>query len=154
MDTLFSVVGITLATCVPATLIIFASWRFRPTAWAADIGLPRDTDPVGSAVVAIAVVVVMLGGAVAASVVAIDEFGLLGAAIAGWFVIAGFSLWDFLVIDWLVFIRLRPSWFHLGGMEHAPQIYDWRHHAKESVPGVFLGLPIAAIATGAAALIT
>ncbi|MEM8925495.1 MAG: hypothetical protein AAGD35_18480 [Actinomycetota bacterium] len=154
MDTLLSVAGITLATCVLVTLIIFASWRFRPTAWAADIGLPRDTDPIGGAVVAIVVIVVMLGGAIAASVAAIDRFGLLGAAVAGWFVIAAFSLWDFLIIDWLVFIGLRPSWFALEGMDRAPQIYDWRHHAKESVPGLFLGLPIAAVSTAAAAFLT
>ncbi|MEM7342107.1 MAG: hypothetical protein AAF467_25930 [Actinomycetota bacterium] len=152
MDPLLVFAVITLVTCIVVTAVVFASWRYRPTVWAGDIGLPRTTDPVGGAVVAAIVVLIMLGGAVAASVATIDEFGFVGAAIAGWALVVVFSLWDFLIIDWLVFIGLKPSWFHLDGMENAPQIYEWQHHAKESIPGIFLGIPIGVIAAGIAAL--
>ncbi len=153
MDTMLLLVGITLVTSVVATLIIVATWRFRPAIWAADLGLPRQ-DPVAGFVVLVVLVLVLLGGSVAASVVAIDEFGLVGAAIAGWAVMAFFGLWDFLVIDWLIFIGLRPSWFHIDGMESSPHIYDWRHHGRESLPALVIGLPMAAVSTVVAALAT
>ncbi|MEM9608894.1 MAG: hypothetical protein AAGA99_15840 [Actinomycetota bacterium] len=144
---------ITLAASVLATLIVLLSWRFRPGVWAADVGLePRE--PVAGAVVFVVLVLVLLGGAIAASVVAIDEYGLVGAAVAGWSVMVVFGLWDFLVIDWLIFIGLRPSWFHLDGMEESTHVYDWRHHAKESLPALAFGVPMAAVSTGAAALLT
>ncbi|MEM9564614.1 MAG: hypothetical protein AAGA93_18480 [Actinomycetota bacterium] len=148
-----SVAAVALVTSIVVTIVVVASWRFRPAVWAADLGLPRQ-DPVAGLVVLVVLVLLLLAGSVVASMVALDEFGLVGAAIAGWAVMVFFGLWDFLVIDWLIFIGLRPSWFYVEGMENSPQIYDWRHHARESVPAVFIGIPIAAVSTAIAALVT
>ena len=153
MDTLVVLALINLATCFVATVIVLASWRFRPGIWAADLGLPRQ-DPVAGVVVLVVLVLVILGGSIASALVAVDEYGLVGAASASWAVMVIFGLWDFLVIDWWIFIGLRPSWFHLEGMEESTFIYDWRHHAKESIPSVVIGLPMAAISTGVAAFAT
>ncbi|MEM7273748.1 MAG: hypothetical protein AAF547_11760 [Actinomycetota bacterium] len=153
MDTLLLLAAISLITCLVVTVIIVASWRFKPGMWAADLGLPRQ-DAVAGAVVAVVTVAVILGGSVAASVAVIEEFGVLGALVAAWSVMIIFGLWDFLIIDWLLFIGLKPSWFYIEGMEDSPHIYQWQHHAKESIPALFIGIPIAAIATGIAALVT
>ncbi|MEM1033715.1 MAG: hypothetical protein AAF928_07580 [Myxococcota bacterium] len=153
MNAGFEVLVINLATCIVATALVLLSWRYRPGMWAADLGLP-PRDVAAGAVVALLIVAVVTGGAVATGLVVARSFGLLGAGVAGWATMVFFGLWDFVVIDLFFFIHLRPSWFYVEGMEGTSvPIYEWRHHAKESLPSLLFGLPVGAIAAGVAALV-
>ncbi|MEM9692836.1 MAG: hypothetical protein AAGA56_09850 [Myxococcota bacterium] len=154
MNAALSLTCITLATCVLATVVVLLSWRYRPAMWAADLGLPPQ-DVVAGGIVALVILAVVTGGAVAAGLLVTERWGILGAGVTGWAVMVAFGLWDFVVIDCFFFIHLRPSWFYVAGMEGttAP-IYDWRHHAKESLPTLLFGIPVGAVAAGVAALVT
>ncbi|EIM73537.1 hypothetical protein A33O_15211 [Nitratireductor aquibiodomus RA22] len=65
---------------------------------------------------------------------------------AGMVVILG--LFDLIVIDWLMFCFLRPSFIVLEGTDGAAEYGDYRHHAT----GFMRGLPLALIVGLAGAL--
>jgi hypothetical protein len=66
-------------------------------------------------------------------------------------VIFAFNLWDWLVLDWLVFCTITPKWLVIPGSEGHPAYKDYAFHFRGFLIGtVFsaaLGLIVAGIAT-------
>jgi hypothetical protein len=65
-----------------------------------------------------------------------------------------FNLWDWLVLDWLVFCTLTPRWFVIPGSEGHPAYKDYGFHFRGFVIGTAFSAVAGLIAAGIVALAT
>ncbi|MEM8902676.1 MAG: hypothetical protein AAGF02_03145 [Actinomycetota bacterium] len=138
-----------LVASIPLTLVIFASWRWRPTAWARDLGHETD-DVVGPAIVGGTTVVILLAAATTAAGMLISDHGVIVAFAGGWWSVVVFGLVDLLVIDLYVHLHVRPSWSRLEGDEHV----DAAFHLRDMAATLPIAVPVAATGLGLAVLAT
>jgi hypothetical protein len=63
-----------------------------------------------------------------------------------------FNLWDWLVLDWLIFCTLTPRRFVLPGTEGNPAYKDYAFHFRGFLKGIGFSLLMGLIAAGIVAL--
>lgn len=63
-----------------------------------------------------------------------------------------FNLWDWLVLDWLIFCTLTPKWFVLPGSEGHPAYKDYAFHFRGFLIGTAFSTVMGLIAAGIVAL--
>ena len=63
-----------------------------------------------------------------------------------------FNLWDWLVLDWLIFCTLTPKWFVLPGSEGHPAYKDYAFHFRGFLIGTAFSALMGMIAAGIVAL--
>ena len=82
-------------------------------------------------------------------------FRLGETSFAGWFlhafgVVWAFNLWDWLVLDWLIFCTITPKMFVIPGSEGHPAYKDYAFHFHGFLIGtvfsLILGLIVATVA--------
>jgi len=80
-----------------------------------------------------------------------DDFGFVPAAVCTFAMLTAFNLFDLVVLDWLVFVWLRPSFVVLPGTGSAPRWGDMGFHARGFGRGVIVALILSPIVAGIAA---
>lgn len=79
------------------------------------------------------------------------EFGLVPAAVCTFAMLAAFNLFDLLVLDWLVFVWLRPGFVVLPGTGREPRWGDMGYHLAGFGRGLGIAVILAPIIGGIAA---
>jgi hypothetical protein len=74
-----------------------------------------------------------------------DDLGFGGAFVVAAVVLLTFNLFDLLVIDWLIFVWLRPAFVVLSGTEGMPEYGDKQFHAVAFAKGIVLCLAAAVV---------
>lgn len=79
----------------------------------------------------------------------LDESSFLGLFLHAFGVVWAFNLWDWLVLDWLVFCTLTPKPFVISGSEGHPAYKDYAFHFRGFLIGtgfsLMLGLMVATV---------
>ena len=128
------------------TVIILASYRLTPKAWLSDISEGKIKSPPEQALpVVVIVLLVLLGGSIATAwwIASVYEATFFERFVAGWVVVAIVNLTDLLIIDFLIYMWIYPSWMRFEGIE--PLHRTWPH-IKGAFNGLAMGLPIALLA--------
>ena len=137
-----------LVTSLIFNLVIYASYKISPEAWLSDVTQGEVQSPKNwktySAIVAI--VLTIIGGSAITAWWTASVYGasLYEQFIAAWLVNLILNIYDVLVIDILIYQVVYPSCMRFEGIE--PLHNPW-FHTKESLFGLLLGVPMAAIAT-------
>ncbi|MEU7484471.1 hypothetical protein [Streptomyces sp. NPDC042319] len=77
----------------------------------------------------------------------------LSAALCAALIFATLTVWDLVVLDWIVFAGLRPRLLALPGTEGMPEYRDMRFHLHAALKGSPLILIVGLLTGGASALI-
>ena len=78
--------------------------------------------------------------------------GFLQLALYGFGITFAFNLWDWLVLDWLIFCSLTPKQFVIPGSEGHPAYKDYAFHFRGFLIGTVLSLVLGLIAAGIVSL--
>jgi hypothetical protein len=85
-----------------------------------------------------------------------SDLGFAAAAVAGAVMFATMSLFDLVVLDWIVLVGLRPRLMVLPGTEGMPEYRDLGFHAVATLKGsplvVVVGLAVGGVVALAEAL--
>ncbi|MFJ6569952.1 hypothetical protein ACIQNU_21275 [Streptomyces sp. NPDC091292] len=82
-----------------------------------------------------------------------DGLEFLPAAVCAALVFATLTVWDLVVLDWIIFAGLRPRLLALPGTEGMPEYRDLRFHLGAAVKGSPLIVVVGLLAGGIATLI-
>jgi hypothetical protein len=63
-------------------------------------------------------------------------------------ILCAFNLWDWLVIDWIVFCTVTPRWIVIPGTEGHPAYADYFFHFKGFLIGMVFSGAFGAVAAG------
>lgn len=134
-----------IASLVMTTLVLL-SWRFTPQVWLADITEGRLKPPLKIAIpVTLAIAAVILGGAIAPAwyLAAVDEANFFQRFLVAWGVTLFINVVDLVIIDWLIYVKIYPTWMRLEGIE---KLEGMRPHIDGFFSGLWIGAGFAAIA--------
>lgn len=83
-------------------------------------------------------------------VLRLDEISFLGLFLHAFGVVWAFNIWDWLVLDWLIFCTITPKAFVIPGSEGHPAYKDYSFHFRGFLIGtvfsLVIGLIVAAVA--------
>lgn len=82
-----------------------------------------------------------------------DGLEFLPAAVCAALVFATLTVWDLVVVDWIIFAGLRPRLLVLPGTEGMPEYRDLRFHATAALKGSPLIVVVGLVTGGIAAAI-
>ncbi|PKN92577.1 MAG: nitroreductase [Chloroflexi bacterium HGW-Chloroflexi-6] len=78
-------------------------------------------------------------------VLRLDETSFLGLFLHAFGVVWAFNLWDWLVLDWLIFCTITPKAFVIPGSEGHPAYKDYAFHFRGFLIGTVFSLVIGVI---------
>ena len=82
----------------------------------------------------------------------LTETSFLGLFAYAFGIVWAFNLWDWLVLDWLLFCTLTPKWFVLPGSEGHPGYKDYAFHFRGFLIGTAFSALMGLIAAGSVVL--
>jgi hypothetical protein len=83
----------------------------------------------------------------------LDETSFLGLFLHAFGVVWAFNIWDWLVLDWLLFCTITPKAFVVPGSEGHPAYKDYAFHFRGFLIGTVFSLVMALIVATAAYLL-
>jgi hypothetical protein len=81
-----------------------------------------------------------------------SEVGFLSLWLYSFGIALAFNLWDWLVLDWLIFCTITPRWFVIPGSEGHPAYKDYFFHFRGLLMGTVFSAVMGLIAAGIVAI--
>lgn len=81
------------------------------------------------------------------------EAGFLDLFLFAFGIAFAFNLWDWLVLDWLVFCTLTPKYFVIPGSEGHPAYKDYAFHFRGFLIGTVFSAAMGSVAAGIVAVV-
>lgn len=131
-------VGFSLILAVGAFVSPGAMAHDYPPAIRERYGPKTRRDRTVTVVMSILLAILMLGSPVVAMIALRDalggDVGFLDGLVVGTTVVALMNVFDLLIIDWLLFCTIQPSFVVLPGTRGMPEYRDYSFHWKVLVP--------------------
>lgn len=128
------------------TAVILLSWRFTPQVWLAEVTEGKQKPPLKLAIpVTLLILAVILGGMIAPAwyLAAVHKASFFQRFLAAWVVMLIINIVDLVIIDWLIYIKIYPTWMRIDGVE---KLEGMRSHIEGFFSGLLLGVGFAMVA--------
>mgnify|MGYP001793438985 CR=1 FL=1 len=129
------------------SLIVLGSWAFYPDVWMSDLtegAIAAPQTPL-TYFIFLGVMGSIIGPSVMGSwqYASLQETTFFGRFLVAWLIATVISFADLIVVDYLVYMWIYPSFMQVEGIE---PMHNYGKHFLHTLNGVLVGVPIALIA--------
>ena len=138
------------AASLAFTILAFVSYKFAPEVWLYELSGGREDGgaPLKSVFFAVGFILILSGSACVAAILQAEtpNSDFFSRFIAAWGVITFICIYDFIVIDVILYMWIKPGLMTFPGF---PRLDSYTAHLRASLKGIFpIGLPMSATCTG------
>lgn len=141
-----------LVTSIAFSVVVLGSWYLKPELFLSDVTQRQVNPPVTPALICgfVAVIAVVAGGAFAGAWHASGSYDatFVERFLVAWGVMLFLNLFDFIVLDVLIYMKIYPSWM---AFDDHPPLHEYGPHAFGVLQGMAMGFPVSlliAVLTG------